>query len=479
MRRFLSSFQLVLVLMLCVFLLGCVQSTTPPVPAPTFQRNASAIETMFANIDAGRGLTSAYPSSAERSSQYRQVFANLQAFKAKYPNFSMATPEQLSQDLGAVLVEPIKLIRRALATKNALNADAPTQPVDGNIVIPPYSMVEWSTKGNCMDPSLPAPRGGDAFQLTSVDLYIEPELMPIYQCIMDKSGNDPYIQQHQQKLVWALRTVNSADKSYADSLSAEQLQVFNECMANGAEVFKDTRRSAASKAKLQNSVRNFLKNTLGSVTIAGTNYNFGDMIFDGSDNQVEDHLAALTNMPIDEALKDDGFEFGQIDDDVYTHAVGNGTLSLDIRIVNASGEPYTINPTNFVAHPQRKAQRVSLSPPSSVRFTSLANRPLAEQMYAEDVNEIAKFIEEFTPHLKANLKEGFGLTLLGADIAVRAIDKATKELFGDVDMPMTSVKDLKWYLFSNMVQSAKKHYDPQATGVAKDFVDAANALIGG
>jgi len=234
----------------------------------------------------------------------------------------------------------------------------------GDIVtIPARSVIHWRTKGNCMDPNLPAPRKGDKFRLIRSSSLIPPDVQPLYKNFMRLTRKDPEARRHQQQIVWCMRTISEKSSSYCDGLGKAQKDVLDRAQPGGHDVIVKARQRHKQKGQ----ALGLLKKIAPQIKVNGQNISVVDLLDPNTGPQiVEEQLQQLIQMPLKDFAPDLGYEFTELEPGIYAEVVGDGPLSLDIRVANTTDEPYDFDPTIYAAHPQRKAQKVTLAPPGTV-----------------------------------------------------------------------------------------------------------------
>ena len=480
----------------CFALGGCAQFDQAG-SRSSFQ-NADSREkarVVFRHIDDTRSLPSSYPSRQERQQQYKDLQAEWNGVKGKYAKaaFSFDFFQTFPQDAEPVFTGLAAIKRRYAAGATARGfssrvAEGSARSTRDTVTVPPFSVVEWNTKGNCLDPNLPAPRDGDSFQLVPVTSIITPELLPLYQCLMRQVRSDSGARRHQQQLVWAMRTVGMS-RSYADSLGPQQLAVLDSCMPGGAAAFNRVRSRMASSAQFQSLMRDLVP----VVSVAGISFNPVDLL--SSDNPsgiVENELDRLIGMPVNELVRDDGYQYGTVAEGVHSYAVGTGPLALTVRLVNTNASPFIFDPTLYAAQAQRKTQRVTLAPPpsGSVKTTRLGGVNDTRQGAAEDkafqqrmLKDIAGFWRSHAPKqtresLDKGWAAGLGQGWLGPDPFVAAMEGlialgSGKTLTGE-DLAEADRLSLRAGFLLPFVRDGKAL--PSAPGMRAETIDAKTAI---
>ena len=255
------------------------------------------------------------------------------------------------------------------------------------ILVPPQSVVTWETDGNCLDPDLPAPRGGDVFQFVPMRPLVQPDLLPLFRRFMILTKTDPQAEVFQQEIVWAILTVGDRH-SLCDQLTPEYNALLDRALPAGAQLLARARAEhrvrfaqepeehapprdeRPRRERRKPGPAEALSTLLGMASSA----NFNKMLSpEGVLNEVMRltdtgaRLQRLQSMPIDEPLRNDGYEYGEVAPGVYSHVVGTKPLAMKLRLANTTTEPYIFDPLDFAAQAQRKTQRVGLSLPDPAR----------------------------------------------------------------------------------------------------------------
>ena len=242
---------------------------------------------------------------------------------------------------------------------------------DGAISLPPGAMIQFRGAGQCMDPSLPAPKAGEPMQFVNTEKLIPRKLRETYDTLIDRYGKkDPKVQaNNMQHLVWALRTAGT-EHPMAEHLSESQRQFLDEC-AGGHERFsryhEREKRRNRKQIKRDKRLRERQKVTVGTYS-----YDPDELVGTNGAQHIERHVSSLVEMgtivkqtpPID-------FRYGEIEDEVYSDIVGMGGLSYQARILNASDRRREVRLTEFAVQVGMGAagtrrQRVTMVMPEQV-----------------------------------------------------------------------------------------------------------------
>lgn len=242
---------------------------------------------------------------------------------------------------------------------------------DGAISLPPGAMIQFQNAGQCMDPSLPAPKAGEPMQLVNTEKLIPRKLRETYDTLIDRYGKkDPKVQaNNMQHLVWALRTAGT-EHPMAENLSESQRQLLDEC-AGGHERFSRYHEREKRRNRKQ-AKRNHDRKERQKITVGSYSYDPDELVGTNGARHVERHVSSLVEMgtvikqtpPID-------FRYGEIEDEVYSDIVGTGGLSYRARILNASDQRREVRLTQFAAQvgmgtEGTRRQRVTMVMPEHV-----------------------------------------------------------------------------------------------------------------
>ena len=232
--------------------------------------------------------------------------------------------------------EPLETVHR----KDAGRSKSGVQFLaNGGILIPPGVVISYENKGCCMDPSLPAPKEGDEYQLVPVERLLPAEMRDIYQKLMLKAANgDQAVQCNLQYLVWALRTAGT-DHPIANSLSKNELSILDRCGYSGQ--FSAFHQNAKANKDL-----NDLANAL--VSIGTVSYSADDLRNSGNAlERINEHLEQLMQIGATMPTSHTGFNFGELEPGIYTDIRGTGYLTFTARIANSTGQDFIFYPSNY------------------------------------------------------------------------------------------------------------------------------------
>jgi hypothetical protein len=238
---------------------------------------------------------------------------------------------------------------------------------DGTLTIPPGYKVVSIQQGYCLDQNLGAPGKGEILSLQPAGTLIPAELQPLYKAMQMKALYDESYRAKMQNLLWTLRSAGQA-QSLASQVTAQTLRDMDVALPGGAQTFVDYHNHLLKKTASPSgtpSSRNWITNPsensiLGLInTLAGR----GDKNVKGQSSQdIFDSLVDGMNRGITGAPPTDDRDYQMLAPSVASHAIGAGTLKPQIRIINASNKPYTINFSDWIAKPGRAAQHVAMYP---------------------------------------------------------------------------------------------------------------------
>ncbi len=244
---------------------------------------------------------------------------------------------------------------------------------DGGIVIPPGCSIEFENKGYCLDPHLPAPGAGHEMQFVRTASLIPVELQGTYRNLLKRSAaGDEDVKNNMQRLVWALRTAGSQDVM-ATHLTERQREILSECAENGS--FEDYVYRHEMYGKIVEELKSKFINKIKS----STSVRVGNVVYDAFDlldpdkgkQKVEAHLQSLISMGLKLPVTQTGFNYGELENGIFTDIKGNGTLSFKAKIANSTSQPYTFYPMNYAAQVG--------SGGSSVGFYAAANSGMCQR----------------------------------------------------------------------------------------------------
>ena len=229
---------------------------------------------------------------------------------------------------------------------------------DGGIVIPPGVTIEFVNNGYCMDPHLPAPKSGEEIQLVKTASLLPNKMRGTYKNLMQRAAaGDEEIEDNMQRLVWALRTAGS-DDAMATYLTDRQMEILEE---NSSSEYDGIDSFDGLFDKLMDDAKKQLAQTIAeatSVRIGNVTYNAFDLMdSDKGMEKVAAHMDALAAMSKNLPVAKTGFNYGQIENGIYTDikggssdapASGNGWLAFTAKIANATSQSYTFYPYDYV-----------------------------------------------------------------------------------------------------------------------------------
>lgn len=253
---------------------------------------------------------------------------------------------------------------------------------DGGIVIPPGCSIEFENKGYCLDPHLPAPGAGHEMQFVRIASLLPDELQGTYRNLLKRSAaGDEDVKNNMQRLVWALRTAGSQDVM-ATHLTERQREILSECADNGS--FEDYVYRQEMYGKIVEELKSKFVNKIKD----STSVRVGNVVYDAFDlldpdkgkQKVEAHLQSLISMGLNLPVKQTGFNYGELENGIFTDIKGTGTLSFKAKIANSTSQPYTFYPMNYAAQVG--------SGGSSVGFYAAANSGMRQRVTIEEKDDV-------------------------------------------------------------------------------------------
>lgn len=267
---------------------------------------------------------------------------------------------------------------------------------DGGIIIPPGCSIEFENKGYCLDPHLPAPGARHEMQFVRIASLLPDELQGTYRNLLKRSAaGDEDVKNNMQRLVWALRTAGSLDVM-ATHLTDRQREILSECAEDGS--FEDFVYRHELYGKIVEELKSKFINKIKdktSVNVGGVVYDALDLLNpDTGKQKVEAHLQSLISMGLNLPVTQTGFNYGELENGIYTDIKGNGPLSFKSKIANSTSQPYTFYSMNYAAQVG--------SGGSSVGFYAAANSGMRQRITittpeygeVEDSNQIYNVYED-------------------------------------------------------------------------------------
>ena len=244
---------------------------------------------------------------------------------------------------------------------------------DGGIIIPPGCSIEFENKGYCLDPHLPIPGAGHEMQFVRIASLLPDELQGTYRNLLKRSAaGDEDVKNNMQRLVWALRTAGSLDVM-ATHLTDRQREILSECAEDGS--FEDFVYRHELYGKIVEELKSKFINKIKdktSVNVGGVVYDALDLLNpDTGKQKVEAHLQSLISMGLNLPVTQTGFNYGELENGIFTDIKGTGTLSFKAKIANSTAQPYTFYPMNYAAQVG--------SGGSSVGFYAAANSGMCQR----------------------------------------------------------------------------------------------------
>lgn len=297
------------------------------------------------------------------------------------------------------------------------------------ILIPPGVTIQFTNKGYCLDPKLPAPVADEEYQLVPVSALIPTELQGIYTNLVRKAAaGDTNVKTNMQRLVWALRTAGT-DASYANNLSATQKSILDSCSSRPGE-FESVHSGAKSTSMLMDKMWS-LADSIGGVKIGGRTYRASDFRSVASmENAVGSHLNNLLlqgkNLPIQRT----GFNFGELQPGIYTDVRGAGSLAFTAKIANATNQNFIFYPANYVGQVGSGSALSALASSNNTRRQRVSMGPIDEVKVIEDVEPAWGDMDDFKSLPCPEKKKLFNMALLAEYAYLDSDSDSLKQLVG-------------------------------------------------
>lgn len=215
------------------------------------------------------------------------------------------------------------------------------------IALHPGSILKYSFKGYCMNRSLGAPGAGDTLIIYHFkDLRLNDNIKRILMCVINNHNkfNNP------QGVVWFLIELENKDFINANYkyIESEIMRISTVC---------PEAKGLYEKFKVEKIIRDFIKILpMPKIKIGNLEYSLYQVFTEPEvTNKVLEELINLGN----KTPGPKGPGYSEILPNVFAEAVGNGTLSAYVRILNYN--PYLVNLDlrEFYAKPVAKKQRIS------------------------------------------------------------------------------------------------------------------------
>ena len=218
---------------------------------------------------------------------------------------------------------------------------------NGGILIPPGVTIQFTNKGYCMDPHLPAPIANEEYQLIPASKLIPEDLLGTYKKLLSKESNgDPNVKKNMQHLIWALRTAGSND-AYANNLTEQQKKILNSC-SEYQGLFEEFHTRAKSNKEILKQLLGLADSYL-NVTIGGVSYKASDLLDPNVGHQkINEHINQLISLGKKQPIERNGFNFGEIEDGIYADVRGAGILAYSAKISNHTTQPFIFYPSDYV-----------------------------------------------------------------------------------------------------------------------------------
>ena len=221
---------------------------------------------------------------------------------------------------------------------------------DGGIVIPPGTTIEFTNKGCCLDPHLPAPKADEEMQFIKTSCLIPTELQGTYKNLLRRAAaGDEEVKSNLQHLMWTLRTAGSND-AYAKNLTDRQREILAECADGGSfdGYCQDLQRFDGLKKLVKDQVSQVAEQL--QIEVGNVTYKASDLLDPEIGKQkVAAHLGELIHMNEYLPVVQSGFNYGELEKGIYTDIKGNGTLSFKAKVANSTSEPFVFYPMDYVA----------------------------------------------------------------------------------------------------------------------------------
>ena len=261
----------------------------------------------------------------------------------------------------------------------------------GVLTVPAGGVCQFTERGYCLDPGIPAPIAGERFHLVPIDRLLPSELHPLYSDMLVASKTDPNLKANLQALLWLLRT--AGDRTVQNALTDRTRRMLNKVRPTGALEFELARNKEALLAPLRD-----IASLVDDLSGAGKGFDLNQLHDVASAQQaVADLMQRMSKMKADTPIPDDLSHFSLPAPGVAVMALGSGILTPTVSVVNSNDHPIELDLTKYAAVSSRRVQRVALTLPATLSGSQFPIEP------GGDVAAVARLLPDIALALAKDL----------------------------------------------------------------------------
>lgn len=235
--------------------------------------------------------------------------------------------------------------------------------------MPAGGACQFTERGYCLDPGIPAPVSGERFHLVPLDRLLPAEVHALYRDLLVGSQIDATLRPNLQGLLWLLRSIG--DKTVNSELTDLTRRLLNRARPTGALEFELARNKEALLAPLRD-----IASLVDDLSGAGKGFDLEQLHDVASAQQtVADLIQRMSKMKVDTPIPDDLSHFSLPAPGVAVMVLGAGILKPTVSVVNSNDHPIELDLTRYAAVSTRRVQRVALTLPEKLNGSQFPIEP--------------------------------------------------------------------------------------------------------
>ena len=229
-----------------------------------------------------------------------------------------------------------------------------SQAAANTLTVNPGQIREFDLSAYCMDSNLPSPKFGETFRLVPAAQFMPPELAPVMAAMMRQPANHDSLT---QSTVWKLRDAYKTKTTV--ELSDTTLRQMESVYPGASSAIAKYNQRMGSAKLVRGLVNRFLP---GAQQLVSQVQSLDPRRMAA---EAQARLAALDQLPLAGNIEDLA-AYTTLQPGIAARATAptGGARSVNVQIVNTTGQSYTFKPYEWTAVSPRGSQQIALQTPA-------------------------------------------------------------------------------------------------------------------